>query len=111
LITLGLIQASATEEADIITQVKASVTDLQSAKSELTKAKDRLTALETERDNAIRAKAEARVDAAIQVGRIAPKDDTAKGFWVDALVRDEEKAAQALEALPVNPAFATIVTA
>lgn len=107
---LGLIEASATEEADIIAQVKAKVTALQSASADLTTAKERLTALETERDNAIRAKAEARVEAAIQAGRLAPKDENAKSFWIDALTRDEPKAVQALEALPANPAFAQVIT-
>lgn len=111
LTTLGLIEATATEESDIIAQVKAKVTALQTDSAELAKAKERLTALGTERDNAIRAKAEARVDAAIQAGRVAPKDENTKTFWVDALIRDEEKAVQALEALPTNPAFATVVTA
>lgn len=111
LVTLGLVEASATEETDIIAQVKAKVSALQSSSADLATAKERLTALETERDNAIRAKAEARVDAAVQAGRVAPKDENAKTFWVDALIRDEGKAVQALEALPVNPAFATVVTA
>lgn len=111
LVTLGLVEASATEEADIIAQVKTKVTALQSDSTDLAAAKERLTALEAERDNAIRAKAEARVDAAIQAGRVAPKDENAKTFWVEALIRDEGKAVQALEALPPNPAFATVVTA
>lgn len=111
LVTLGLVEASATEEADIIAQVKTNVAALQSASAELATAKERLGTLETERDNAIRAKAEARVEAAIQAGRLAPKDENTKGFWIDALTRDEAKAIQALEALPVNPAFATVVTA
>jgi phage I-like protein len=111
LLTLGLIEATATAEADIIAQVTTKVTALQSDSTALATAKERLTALETERDAALRAKAESQVDAAIQAGRIPPKDENAKSFWIEALTRDEPKALQALATLAPNPALATIVTA
>ncbi len=96
--TLGLIDAAAAEEPDIVTQLTASVGAL---KSEITNLKSAITA-------AARTRAESLVDAAIRAGRIAPKDTDARGFWIDAVLRDEPRTVKALEALPINPVLARV---
>lgn len=68
----------------------------------------RIDTLETERAAAIKAHAESLIESAVNAGRIAPKDEDAKAFWQDALIRDEAKAVKALEALPVNPVLAKV---
>jgi phage I-like protein len=68
----------------------------------------RIDTLETEKDEAGKARAASHVEAAVNAGRIAPKDDDAKAFWQDALIRDEAKAVKALESLPANPVLAKV---
>ena len=96
--TLALIEASATEEADIVTQLTASVGVL---KSEISNLKSSLA-------TQARARAETFVDAAVRAGRLAAKDADTRGFWIDAILRDESKAVKALDALPVNPVLARL---
>lgn len=96
--SLSLIEASATDESEVVTQLNASVAAL---KSEITNLKSAITA-------SARQRAEAMVDAAVRAGRIAAKDTDARGFWIDAILRDESRTVKALEALPINPVLARI---
>jgi len=96
--SLSLVEASATEEADLVTQVTRSVGSL---KSEITDLKSTLA-------TQARQRAEALVDAAVRAGRLPAKDTDARGFWVDALLRDEAKAVKALDALTINPVLARL---
>jgi phage I-like protein len=98
--SLSLVEAAATEEADLVSQVSRSVGSLKSEISDLK------SSLATQ----ARQRAESLVDAAVQAGRLPAKDVDARGFWVDALVRDEAKAVKALDALPINPVLARLVT-
>lgn len=95
-----LISATDLPEADILISVKASLDRLEGEKSAYL---ERITALENEQAEAVKARAEAQVEAAVKAGRIAPADTESKAFWMGVLVRDEEKAIKALESLPVNP--------
>ena len=97
--SLSLIEASATEETDLVTQVSRSVTALKSQISDLQ------ASLATQ----ARQRAESLVDTAVRAGRLPAKDTDARGFWVDALIRDEAKAVKALDALTVNPVLARLI--
>jgi len=97
--SLGLVEAAATEEADLVTQVSRSVSALR------TQVSDLQTSLATQ----ARQRAESLVDGAVRAGRIPAKDTESRGFWVDALIRDEAKAVKALDALPINPVLARLV--
>lgn len=75
----------------------------------------KFTQLETENrelknriEDAVKAKAADCVEAAIKAGRIAPKDEQARAFWIDAYQRDPAAAAKAIEAIPVNPVLAKV---
>jgi phage I-like protein len=96
--SLSLVEASATEEADLVTQVSRSVSALKSQVSDLQ------ASLATQ----ARQRAESLVDAAVRAGRLPAKDTDARGFWVDALLRDEAKAVKALDALTINPVLARL---
>ncbi len=97
--SLSLVEASATEEADLVSQVSRSVSALKSQVSDLQ------ASLATQ----ARQRAESLVDAAVHAGRLPAKDTDARGFWVDALIRDEAKAVKALDALAVNPVLARLI--
>ena len=96
--SLSLVEASATEEADLVSQVSRTVSALKSQVSDLQ------ASLATQ----ARQRAESLVDAAVHAGRLPAKDTDARGFWVDALIRDEAKAVKALDALAVNPVLARL---
>lgn len=96
--SLSLVEASATEEADLVTQVSRSVSALKSQVSDL----------QANLATQARQRAEALVDAAVRAGRLPAKDTDARGFWVDALLRDEAKAVKALDALAINPVLARL---
>jgi len=96
--SLSLVEASATEEADLVSQVSRSVSALKSQVSDLQ------ASIATQ----ARQRAESLVDAAVHAGRLPAKDTDARGFWVDALIRDEAKAVKALDALAVNPVLARL---
>lgn len=98
--SLALIDASATEEAEIGAQVTRITGALR---TELTELK---TALATQ----ARHRAESFVDTAVRAGRIPAKDTDARGFWVDAILRDEAKATKALEAILANTILARITS-
>ena len=80
----------------------------QAIEAKFNKLQSRIDTLETEKADAVKARAASHVEAAVNAGRIAPKDDDAKAFWQDALIRDEAKAVKALDALPVNPVLAKV---
>ena len=80
----------------------------QAIEAKFNELQSRIDTLETEKADAIKARAASHVEAAVNAGRIAPKDEDAKAFWQDALIRDEAKAVKALEALPVNPVLAKV---
>jgi phage I-like protein len=96
--SLSLVEASATEEADLVTQVSRSVSALKSQVSDLQ------ASIATQ----ARQRAESLVDAAVRAGRLPAKGTDARGFWVDALLRDEAKAVKALDALTINPVLARL---
>lgn len=98
--TLALIEASATEELDLVAQVTRSVASLKSEISNLQ------SSLATH----ARQRAESVVDTAVRAGRLAAKDADSRSFWIDAVLRDEAKAVKALDALPVNPVLARLTT-
>ncbi|MCX6939714.1 MAG: hypothetical protein NTX09_03070 [Verrucomicrobia bacterium] len=98
--TLALIEASATEELDLVAQVTRSVAALKSEISNLQ------SSLATH----ARQRAESVVDTAVRAGRLAAKDADSRSFWIDAVLRDEAKAVKALDALPVNPVLARLTT-
>ncbi len=96
--TLALIDASATEETDLVTQLTANVGAL----------KAQITDLKSSLATQARQRAESFIDGAIRAGRIAAKDTDSRAFWIDAILRDESKALKALDALPVNPVLARL---
>lgn len=96
--SLSLVEASATEEADLVSQVSRSVSALKSQVSDLQ------ASIATQ----ARQRAESLVDSAVHAGRLPAKDTDARGFWVDALIRDEAKAVKALDALAINPVLARL---
>ncbi len=96
--SLSLIDASATEEADLVAQLTTSVGAL---KSEISNLKSSLA-------TQARQRADAFVDGAVRAGRIAAKDTDTRGFWAEAILRDESKAVKALDALPINPVLARL---
>jgi phage I-like protein len=98
--SLSLVEASATDETDLVAQITRSVGSL---KSEISDLKSSLAAQARQR-------AESLVDAAVRAGRLAAKDADSRGFWVDAVLRDEAKAVKALDALPVNPVLARLTS-
>lgn len=100
LLSLGLVEAAASEEADLVAQLTRSVTGLKS----------RITELESTIATQAKARAESHIDAAIKAGRLPPADEPMRAFWLDALTRDESRAVKALQALPVNPVLARVTT-
>lgn len=96
--SLELVDASATEETSLVAQLTRSIGAL---KSEIAELKSSLA-------TQARQRAESLVDAAVRAGRIAAKDTDARGFWIDALVRDEAKTVKALDGLPINPVLARL---
>jgi phage I-like protein len=99
--SLGLVEASATEEADLVSQVTRSVGSLKS----------QVTDLQSTIATQARQRAEAHLATAIKAGRVAAKDADAHAFWTDALLRDEAKAIKALESLPAASVLDRIVPA
>jgi hypothetical protein len=102
---LKLIDSVDASDESAAQAIEAKFTQLETDNREVN---NRVEALQKERDDAIKARAASHVEAAVNAGRIAPKDDEAKAFWQDALIRDEAKAVKALEALPVNPVLAKV---
>ena len=98
--SLSLVEASATDEADLVAQLTRSASAL---KSELSNLKSSLATQSRHR-------AEAHVDTAVRAGRLPAKDTDTRGFWVDALLRDEAKAVKALESLTINPVLARLTS-
>ncbi len=96
--SLSLVEASATDEADLVSQVSRTVGSLKSEISDLK------SSLATQ----ARQRAESLVDTAVRAGRLAAKDTDTRGFWVEALIRDETKAVKALDALSINPVLARL---
>ena len=80
----------------------------QAIEAKFTQLETENTELKNRIEDAVKARATSHLETAVNAGRIAPKDDDAKAFWQDALIRDEAKAVKALEALPVNPVLAKV---
>jgi phage I-like protein len=98
--SLSLVDASATDEADLVAQLTRHATAIKSE----------LAGLQLLMATQARHRAEAHVDAAVRAGRLPAKDTDTRGFWVDALLRDETKAVKALESLTINPVLARLTT-
>ena len=69
---------------------------------EMKKLKDERDKLKTEAKSAVEASAQSAVDAAVEAGRIAPKDEDTKTFWKESIVSKGESAIKAMNALPVT---------
>lgn len=81
---------------------KGTVQASETLKTENDTLKARVTELEgTVKASAVR-RAEEVVAAAAAAGRIPPKDDATRKFWVDAIVTAGESAVSALQAMPVG---------
>jgi phage I-like protein len=80
----------------------------QAVEAKFNQLTTRIADLEAEQTAAVKARATAQVEAAINAGRLAPADADAKAFWTEALLRDETKAIKALDALPINPVLAKV---
>ena len=102
---LQLIDSVDASDDAIAAAVEARFNDLASENQQL---KNQLQALETERQSAIKAQAAARIEQAIQAGRLAPADKEAHAFWQESLMRDQARAIKALEALPGNAVLDTV---
>jgi len=102
---LKLIDSVDASDESAALAIEAKFNQLETENQEL---KNRVQALDQERQDAIQARVDSLVETAVKAGRIAPKDDDAKGFWQEALIRDEAKAVKALEALPINPVLAKV---
>ena len=96
--SLNIIDSVEASDESAAQAIEAKFTQLETENREL---KNRI-------EDAIKARAASHVEAAVNAGRIAPKDEDAKAFWQEALIRDEAKAVKALEALPVNPILAKV---
>ena len=102
---LQLIDSVDASDDAIAAAVEARFNDLASENQQL---KNQLQTLETERQSAIKAQAAARIEKAIQAGRLAPADKEAHAFWQESLMRDQARAIKALEALPGNAVLDTV---
>lgn len=102
---LKLIDSVDASDESAAQAIEAKFNQLSSENQELS---DQIAALESEKSHAIQARAKSQVHAAVQAGRLAPKDEDAQSFWKDALIRDETKAIKALDALPINPVLAKV---
>lgn len=80
---------------------KASSDELEASKKELAKCQEEIAA---SRKQAIERATQAYEDA-VSAGKVAPKDEVSKSFWVRNLTDDYITASKQLNALPVNPAF------
>jgi hypothetical protein len=102
---LKIIDSVEASEESIVQAIEAKFSQLETENREL---KNRVDSLNAEQTAAVQARATSQVEAAVNAGRIAPADEDAKGFWQDALIRDEAKAVKALDALPINPVLAKV---
>ena len=102
---LKIIDSVEASEESIVQAIEAKFSQLETENREL---KNRVDLLNAEQTASIQARATSQVEAAVNAGRIAPADEDAKGFWQDALIRDEAKAVKALDALPINPVLAKV---
>jgi len=101
LLSLGLVEAGASEEADLVAQVTRSVTALRA----------KVTDLESTIATQAKARAESLLADAVKAGRLPPADAAVHGFWLEALTRDESRTIKALAALPINAVLAQITAA
>ncbi len=97
-------------ETDSAVAAKALDSKLLQLTSDLETANNKVTALESEKTEATQARAKTIVESAVNAGRIAPDDTDSKSFWTESLLRDEENASKAIEALPVNPVLAKVTS-
>jgi len=67
-------------------------------------AEQQVTALRAELDTHKTAVATAAVEAAVQAGRLAPKDEAGKAWWMKNIKADPD-AVKVLASLPINPAL------
>ena len=94
----------ADETADTVT---ASLrTEIETLRSENKTLKD---SIESQRVEAVNREADILIEAAVREGRIEPKNDKVKAGLKKFYLIDSDGAKAAIDALPVNPAFKTIV--
>jgi phage I-like protein len=87
--------------------VEASLrTENETLRAEIKTLKD---SLETQRVEAINMQADLLIETAVQAHKIAPKDEKIKAGLKKLYLVDAEAAKAAIESLPVNPAFKTVV--
>ena len=93
------------DSAELV-RVKASLADVEKERDEL---KDKVTAAEDEAKAQREKRASDLVTAAVTDGRIAPKDDKTKGFYIRLISAGDADAEEALAALPsVKPGDGTV---
>jgi len=78
----------------------------QPDESAIEAANARIAALEQQLAAVKKREAESVVDAAVRAGRIPPKDEKTRAFWVSQIIANETAAVEALNAIPVNAALA-----
>jgi len=80
---------------------KASSDELEASKKELAKCQEEIAASRKQAEE----RAVMAYEDAVSAGKLAPKDEASKDFWVRSLTVDYVTASKQLNALPVNPAF------
>lgn len=112
LIKAGLVTAEDAEKENVLEiaannygEKSKKLDELEAALADMTKERDKLKGemddLKTEAKNAVESKADSAVKAAVEAGRIAPKDEKTQAFWKKSIVNEGEDAIEAMNALPV----------
>lgn len=107
LVEAKLIKSADVDETDAVVQFQAAFAAMSGRAAEADAVKAKLAEAEKENGELVKARASGLVDAAVQTGRIPPKDENAKAFWLDSLVKardakDYERVTAALNGLPAN---------
>ncbi len=102
--------AAASAGADHEAQLAAKDAEIELLQAQAKVDKAERDRLQGESVTAKRANAERQVEE-LGAGRIPPKNDILKKFWVDQFMADAVAAKAALEAVPLNPALRTVVKA
>lgn len=88
-----------------IADLKAGTSVKAAHSAALTEKDDKIKALADELDGLKKDKAKAHVTAAVQAGRIAPKDEATRKFWEETILANGDSAVQAMNKIPVTAAL------
>lgn len=116
LATCGLLSETEAAKDDATTLATKRVSAMQADSKKVESLNEKITAMEGEIDklkrerdelkaeakSAVEASAQSAVDAAVDAGRIAPKDEDTKTFWKESIIARGESAIKAMNALPVS---------